>query len=236
MGRDPKAHRYEPPLRPIVDLHLDLLARPQSNRHAKLGRTRQRLHHVSRREAGRLGHERAPHSDAYVADAGRADNVRPVDFRAIAGSHRQLGAAQLHGFGQAVPPGDDARRKRSVVQHASVGAADHDVNAGFSRDRIVQGALTGHGDGRTRDAPLVHADVGIHGIAQRVGDARAVYRQHAHAAAALCLRVDRVGADQREPLDAPRGQREDTAIVFQQDKGTRTHFSQQRRIDEGGVR
>src|SRR5207237_4567286 len=118
---DAEPQGHESRVGPVIEAYGDLAPCLHLHRYAHLGRPRQRLDHLARRQAGGLGERGSIDRDPHQAHTRGADDMRSVGLRAVVGAKRDFGAGPMHGFRQAVPPGHHAGRKRSVCRTAPSG-------------------------------------------------------------------------------------------------------------------
>ena len=118
----------------------------------------------------------------------------------------------------------------------TAGDAHLEAHTRLSGHRVVEAAVGGGRRGGAGHAALARRNEGVEGVPERLRETHADDREHAHAAAALSLRIDRVGADERNLLDIPGRNREQAARVGEQHEGPRGHLSNERGVDQGSRR
>ncbi len=190
------------------------------------------MHRVATQVGLAFSHRDTVDQDAQPSDAGDSQHVRTIDPSAVPSPHHHLRVRQVHGRGQVVPPGDDAGWEPRIAHHRAVGGPYLHANAGLAAHRIMETSVGRGGDGRAGDAALMDADIGVQSFAQRKRELGSGDRENADAAASLCLRLDRIGADERQPLDAAASDGEQPARVREQDEGSTGDPAQQSRVDK----
>ena len=138
--------------------------------------------------------------------------------------------------GKAVPPGEHTRRMVVVVEHGAVRVTQLQPYARLAADGVVERTGRWNRDRGARERALVHGDLGVDRVGQGLGDAGARDREDLDASTSLDQRRNRIGSDQRDSPRAARGDREDSAVVFEQHERARRDLAHQRRIDQSRLR